>query len=243
MLNSIFAVTLISLTSLLILAFLSKTSAFSKYMNLFLALASGSLLGEVFIHIFPELFSGKLDSYFLFALLAIFMNYLVESVLNFKHCHNLEHEHHQNQHTKQLRLISSDVVHNLLDGITLFAGFSVSTELGITTTIAILFHEIPKEISSFAMILNTGFSKKKAITINLLTALAAFFGIFLAKSFFLENYANYLLSFVAGNFLYIALVDIFPELHENKGLKVNILKIFAFISGIAMMYAMKLIFN
>lgn len=238
---ALFSITTISLTSLLILIILSGKQLFTRNLNLILALASGALLGEVFLHIIPEFSSLSSEVFSTIILLSVLSNYFVEIILNVRHCHNLEH-HHEAETTKsslRFRLIISDIVHNLLDGFTLFASFIISTELGIATTLAILLHEIPKEISSFAMLIEAGFTKTKAIKINLLTAIAGIVGVVVSKYANLSDYSEYLLAFVAGNFLYIAMTDILPELHLTESKKSGVLKLLAFSIGVAIMWFMK----
>jgi zinc and cadmium transporter len=95
----------------------------------------------------------------------------------------------------------------------------VSIPVGIATTIAIIFHEIPQEIGDFGVLIHGGFSKKKALLVNFMTALTAIVGVIIALLLtrYINNLTSYLIPFAAGSFIYIAGSDLIPELHkENK---------------------------
>jgi zinc transporter 7 len=106
------------------------------------------------------------------------------------------------------------------------------------TTLTILFHEVPHEIGDFAILIQSGCTKKKAIYLQLVTALGAFSGTLL--SLFFESAASgiatsCILPFTAGGFIYIATVTIIPELKESTGLWQSFKEIVALLAGIGMM--------
>ena len=113
----------------------------------------------------------------------------------------------------------SDGVHNLTDGFAIGAAYSVGVATGFSTTLAVAFHEIPQELGDFAILLHAGFSKKQALFFNFLTALTNVLGtiIGVGVGVSIRDADKWLLAFVAGTFLYIALIDMFPQLMKLTG--------------------------
>ena len=117
------------------------------------------------------------------------------------------------------------------------ASFIVSLKLGYVTTLAIILHEIPHELGNFAVLVYGGFTKKKALLFNFITALMAMIG---AVAGYLindlsRNFSSFILPLTAGGFIYIATSDLIPELHKENDLKRSTAAFFAFLLGIAFM--------
>ena len=131
-----------------------------------------------------------------------------------------------------------DALHNFTDGIIIGASFLVSIPLGIVSSIAVAAHEIPQEIGDFGVLLFSGFTIKKALFFNFLSALTAILGAVLTFYFagIIENLTAYLIPFAAGGFLYIASVDLMSELKEEPELKKATWQIVIFLIGIAVMW-------
>ena len=148
----------------------------------------------------------------------------------------------QHIHTFAYTIIIGDALHNIVDGMIIAASFIVNVPLGIATTLAVVFHEIPQEIGDFGILIHAGFSKKKALFINFLAALTAFIGMFIA--FFLNGTISgiqgFFIPFTIGSFIYIAGSDLIPEMHKETDLKKSVLQILFFIAGIMVMLALKL---
>jgi zinc and cadmium transporter len=121
--------------------------------------------------------------------------------------------------------------------------FVISIPLGMTTTMAIALHEIPQEIGDFGVLIYGGFTKKKALVLNFLTALTAVLGglIGFFISNMVENVKLFILPFAAGGFLYIAASDLIPEIRKETNLKKSMIYFGIFIVGIFIMYAVKFI--
>jgi len=118
----------------------------------------------------------------------------------------------------------------------LAASFLVSYKVGVVTTIAVFFHEIPHEIGDFAILIQSGFSKKSAILLQVFTAIGAVLGcVFGLLAGGIVESINWILPFTAGGFIYIATVDIIPELLEDNDLVQSIKEVVAMLIGIGMM--------
>jgi zinc transporter ZupT len=131
----------------------------------------------------------------------------------------------------------SDAVHNFVDGIAIGASFSFSLEVGLATSIAIFFHELPQELADYAILIHAGFTKPQALLLNLLTALTAVLGavIGLAVGTNALDGSRWLLAFTAGNFLYIALADMVQSLHQLRGWWATLTQLFTMAVGIGVM--------
>lgn len=172
-----------------------------------------------------------------YVLLGFLIMFLLEKFVHFHHnkkCedHNCGHGHAYN--LAPINLIG-DGIHNFIDGLVIAGSYAVNVTLGITTTISIIFHEIPQEIADFGVLLYSGMSKKKAIIFNLLSAVTAIIGavvgiILVGK---LDGFTNFVVPFAAGNFIYIAASNLVPQLHRHCKLWDTLLHILAVIIGIA----------
>jgi zinc and cadmium transporter len=175
---------------------------------------------------------GK-ENIFLFPLFGILSFFVVEKLILWHHHHTKKEAHA----FTYLNLIG-DAFHNFIDGLIIAASFLYSVPLGITTTVAIIFHEIPQEIGDFSLLVYGGFSRTKALMFNFISALLAVvggvLGFFFLSSF--ETLLPYLLAFTAGHFIYIASTDIIPELMEQGGVKTSLAQFVSIVVGIFMIW-------
>lgn len=135
----------------------------------------------------------------------------------------------------------ADFSHNFTDGLAIGASFLAGEKLGYITTIAILFHEIPHEIGDFAILVQSGFSKKNAILAQFSTALGAVLGTvigLLAEG--IGETTLWILPFTAGGFIYIATVTVIPILLEDTSFRQSLKEILALCFGVALMYLVAL---
>lgn len=238
---SIIAVTIVSLISLIGAAFIfMKENKIQKLLKYFVAFSAGAFLGEVIFHLLPESvesFEGFTTELGMLFLTGFIIFFIIEKAIHWRHCHNTEEDHH---HPVGAMSLVGDLIHNFLDGIVIGASFLVSIPLGITVTIAIILHEIPQEIGNFGLLLHSGYTKQKALLLNFIVGLSAVLGTIIAiiagSSF--EDITKYILPITAGGFLYMATVDLIPELKEEAKLNKIAMQFATIIIGIILMYLM-----
>lgn len=132
------------------------------------------------------------------------------------HHHNHNHEHGRDQASAVLILIG-DGLHNVLDGVLIAAAFMIDVHLGVVTAIAVCAHEIPQEVSDLAVLLNSGMTRVRALTLNLLTSITSVLGGVVAYFAMaqVQEVLPYAIAIAASSFLYIAVADLIPGLHRK----------------------------
>ncbi len=243
-LYTIGSVVLVSLTSLVGILFLSMNEERLKRMVFVLvSVAVGALFGDVFIHILPELYKNSISplTISMFVLIGILVFFILEKFLRWHHHHGVDEESYhsiqENSHIGYINLVS-DGVHNFIDGVFIGIAYLVAIPVGIATTIAVLLHELPQEIGDFGILIHSGFSKKKALLLNILSASGAILGAILALLLGsnVEEFATPILALTAGTFVYIAGSDLVPELHKISDIKKSTIQLLAVVIGIVLMY-------
>ncbi|MBX5326182.1 MAG: ZIP family metal transporter [Candidatus Bathyarchaeia archaeon] len=234
---STFLVSLVSFVGVFFLALNEKF--FKKLMLILVSFASGTLLGGAFFHLIPESLSPVEENVLLVLVSGIVVFFLLEKFL-WRHCHERECPIHPFAY---LNLVG-DGIHNFIDGLIIAAGFlappSPNFSLGFITTLLVISHEIPQEIGDFGLLVFGGFTKKKALFYNFLSALVALLGALITYFFFpyIPNTA-YLLAFAAGGFIYIATTDLIPELHKERGFVNSALQFVLLLAGLGLMFFLK----
>lgn len=242
MLNIIIATTAISLLSLVGLFFFSlKQAVINKLILSLVALAAGTMLGSAFLHLLPEALETTTSQTVFLSLLAGFvLFYAVERLLHWRHCHTADGE--CPVHAFAYLNLIGDSLHNFMDGLLIAASFLASPILGWSTTVAIAAHELPQEIGDFAVLLHSGMSRGRALWLNFVTALVAVAGAIIGY-FLISSYSvlPILLPITAGGFIYIATVDLVPELHRasSSNNKKALGHFLLFLLGIILMYLFK----
>ena len=240
-LASVFIVSAISLIG--VITFSIKVEKLRKLLIYLVSFAAGALLGDAFIHLLPESAKeGFGASVSLYVLLGIGVSFLIEKVVHWHHFHfPLEKGH---AHPFAVMNLIGDIVHNFIDGMIIAASYLVSIPVGIATTIAVILHEIPQEISDFGVLLHGGFTKAKALFYNFLTALTAVLGAVVALIIgsSAESLTTFLVPFAAGSFIYIAGSDLIPELHRGEfDWKSSLMQFAAIAFGVLVMYILLLV--
>jgi zinc and cadmium transporter len=245
---SLVSVTVVSLVALVGLLTLSLSEERIRRGALILvSFAVGTLLGGAFIHLIPRAFAGKSEPLgpSLLVLGGILIFFIVEKLLRHHHgpLHQYfhpEHEHDHDHGRPELAAINviGDGVHNFIDGVLIGGSYLVSPELGLTTTVAVLFHEIPQEIGDFGVLVHSGLSVRKAILVNLASASVAVLGTLLALiagSVTGDAITTVLVPVAAGGFVYIAAADLIPELHHERSRRGLIIQASFLVLGVTAM--------
>lgn len=238
---SLISVCIVSLISLVGLFTLSiKENKLKNILIYSISFSAGALFGDVFIHLLPEITkeTGLTPIIATYILLGIVFSLFIEKIIHWRHCHMPVNKIHV--HRFAYMNLFGDSVHNFIDGLIIGAAYLVSVPVGLATTLAVIFHEIPQEIGDFGVLIHAGIKRKKALLYNFMTATTAIAGTVLAiiLSSKVANVTIFLSAFAAGTFIYIAGSDLIPELHKETLLRISVIQIFTFILGIAIMYGL-----
>ena len=229
---SVLVISLISLVG--IFTFLISRKRMGSILMFLVSFSAGSLFASAFLHLLPEAFSnGGLVGIYVLAGISFF--FVLEKFVQWRHCHIPTSKEHP--HPFAYMNLVGDTLHNMIDGMIIGGAYLVSIPLGLSTSLAIIFHEIPQEIGDFGVLLHGGFKRGKALAMNFLTALSAFIGvgIGLALGSMTKNFNLFIVPFTAGGFIYIAGSDLIPELHKESKLSRGILQLFGILLGIGLM--------
>lgn len=233
---TLISVTVVSLISLIGVFTLGiKQERLQRILFYLVSFSVGALLGDVFIHILPEIMEGEAAlQNGVYVLLGIMIFFVLERFLMWHQSHT---SHGEEVHSMVYLTIIGDALHNFLDGIAVAASFLVSIPVGIATATAVIFHEIPQEIGQFAVLIHGGWSRGKALLYNFFSALSAIAGALLVLIFSqsFEEAPTILLGFGAASFIYIAMSDLIPELHKEQDVRRSLVQLVAMVAGIGIM--------
>lgn len=178
--------------------------------------SAGTLLGAALLGLIPHALehapAERVMPTVLAGLVGIF---LLEKVFLYRHCHEGECEEHG---AGGPLILLGDTVHNFLDGVVIAGAYLTSPALGLSAALSAALHEIPQEVGDFAVLLHSGYSRRRAFALNVFSGLGAAFGATFGY-FFVSAVAGatpYLLATAAAVFLYVALSDLVPELHRHR---------------------------
>jgi len=234
---SILLLSSVSFIGVFLLAF--SVQVLQRIIFWLVSFATGAILGNVFFHLLPESLEATehSENVFLLIFLGILTSFVLEKIIHWHHCHHLGCKEHT--HPVGTLVLVGDGAHNMIDGILIASSYLVSIELGMATTFAVLLHEIPQEIGDFAVLVHSGFSRMKALLWNFVSALTALVGaglVFLLQGSF-EHIELLLLPLTTGNFLYIALADLVPELHKESRPGRAVLQLLCIAAGAFMLFS------
>jgi zinc and cadmium transporter len=216
---------------------------FARRASIFLvSFAIGSMTATALLELVPEaLHEGEYETVGPWMVAGIFAFFLFEKVLHWYHVHEGDddhaHEHDERQHDHRVvstTVMLGDTLHNFIDGVALALAWSTGPALGITTTIAVFFHEVPQEMGDFGVLLHLGLSRAKVLWYNVASSLASVAGGIIGYVLLpvIGPYTPHLLGFAAGSFLYIAISDLLPELHRHKASRHDVGHILMVVLGI-----------
>ena len=220
-------------------ALLLREPTLHRIISPMVAFSAGSLLGGAFLHMIPASVEkmGTEAALFAWVLAGFALFYAVEQFLHWHHCHREYSECHQPQ---QYLILLGDGLHNFVGGIAVAGAFMIDIRLGMTAWLAAAAHEVPQELGDFAVLVHGGWSKKRALLYNLLSALTFPLGGLLAYAASFRIDVSFLVPFAAGNFIYIAASDLVPAVNKQRELGPSFLHFFALLLGIGLLLALKL---
>jgi zinc and cadmium transporter len=201
----------------------------ASWVPMLVSFAIGALLGAAFLEVIPHAFArGEPHQAAMAILGGIFAFFVMEKLLLWRHCHteNCEvHDPHDSRSNDRGRsaalIVVGDTVHNFVDGLLIAAAFLQSTEVGIIAAVAIIAHEIPQEVGDFLILLHSGYTRARALAMNLLssaaTVVGGVFGYFSLQ--LVAQWEATLLGVVAASMIYVAVADLIPGLHRQPELR------------------------
>jgi len=226
--------------------------------------AIGALLGAALLALLPHamIVNENVDFHDLglTLLIGLLGFFLLEKMVLWRHCHsnhcelhtpsninilneghtqsNSAHSHGHEKNASGALIIIGDAVHNLVDGVLIAAAFMTDIDLGIVTALAVATHEIPQEIGDFAILLNNGYERKRALLFNVFASMATIVGAVIAYYSLqtMQHALPYILAIAASSFIYIAVADLIPGLHKKTELRETIQQIILIALGVATIY-------
>lgn len=236
---SVFVISLTSFVGVFFLAF--KKENLQKILYFLVSFAAGGMLGGAFFHLLPEAIEdlGHGLNFSLAVLAGILAFFVMEKFIAWRHCHIPTSKEHP--HPVVFMNLVGDAFHNFIDGVVVAASFMTDFSLGVATSLAMIFHEIPQEIGDFGVLIHGGFTRRKALLFNFGSALTAVLGAVLTLVIGVKLMAlsKLIIPFTAGTFIYIAGSDLIPELHKETQLWKSTIQLMGLILGLFLMFILK----
>lgn len=250
-------------------AWLIAARASAAHVPVLISYAVGALLGAAFIELIPHAFnrSDNLQVTAATLLGGLLLFFILEKLVLWRHCHveaceahdphDAPHHgdaqrqpaamagmanHHDHGRSGTMILIG-DTFHNFVDGVLIAAAFLADTQLGIVTAVAIIAHEVPQEVGDFLILLHSGFSRRYAFALNLLSSAAMVLGGVLAYFMLqtLEAWLNVFICLAAASMLYVAVADLIPGLHRRPEIGATVQQVALIALGIATIWLVGLV--
>lgn len=210
--------------------------------------ATGTLLAAALLGLLPHALAGvaSTDTHVipLAVLLGLLGFFLLEKLVLWRHCHADHCEVHvpgesDHRHSTGAMILIGDSLHNFLDGILIAGAFLTDIHLGVVTSLAVAAHEIPQEVGDFAVLLHSGYSRGRAFVYNILSSFTTVIGGVLAWFALqeMQELLPYILAVAASSFIYIAVADLIPTLHQRAEGKAAIQQIILISIGVLLIYA------
>ncbi len=206
--------------------------------------AIGALLGAAFLALLPHaMLEHHSDPHeiFMAVLIGLLLFFILEKLVIWRHCHSHDcdlHTHPHKHSTAGSLILIGDGLHNFVDGVLIGAAFLTDEHLGMVTALAVAAHEIPQELGDFAVLLHSGYSRLKAFTLNVISSLATVVGGLLAYYSLtgLDDIIPYILAVTASSFIYIAVADLIPGLHQKPHPKETALQVLLIGLGVMVIF-------
>ena len=244
-----FVVSVFSLTGISALSLSEGT--LHAILFIIVAFSAGSIMGASVFDLLPEAVE-LVDEHQVFIIVAIGYAafFFLERFIYWYHGHghqkDIEEEgrEHDEKGFAYLNLIG-DANHNFIDGMVIAASFTVGFQVGLATTIAVIFHELPQEMGDYGILIYAGFDRVKAMLLNFAAALAVVlggvFGVFFLEM--IDALSGYLVAFSAGAFIYLAASELVPELQQERDFKRSLIQFIIFLLGMAVIWSLGLMFH
>ncbi|OFW01368.1 MAG: hypothetical protein A3I61_18015 [Acidobacteria bacterium RIFCSPLOWO2_02_FULL_68_18] len=217
---------------------LISDTARSKLVPWLVSYAVGALLGVSMLALLPETLE-QLPSERVFTTLlwGILLFFVLEKLVLWRHCHMHDCEVHE---SSIVLVLVGDAFHNFVDGAVIAAAVLTSVPLGVSTAFAVAAHEIPQELGDFALLLHAGYSRGKALLLNVLSGTASAAGAIAAFAAVetLPRVLPYVLALAAASFLYVAMADLIPGLHRGRTDAGSMRQILLIAAGVATILAL-----
>ncbi|KPJ58155.1 MAG: ZIP zinc transporter [Planctomycetes bacterium DG_23] len=194
--------------------------------------AAGTLLGAAFLGLIPHAFEHIPPSAVMATVLVgIILFFVLEKLVLWRHCHKIDCDVHD---AAGPLILVGDAFHNLADGVIIAAAFIGGVPLGVATGVAVVAHEVPQEVGDFAILLNSGYSRRRAFKYNMLSSLTTFVGAVIAyfSLTHIQMAVPYVMALSASSFLYISMADLIPGLQGRMGLASSIRQFVLLLAGI-----------
>ena len=231
--------------SVLCAAVFALNSHLQRYLGAMVSYAIGAMLGAVFLDILPEAIrlTSNVTALSGMVLFGILLFFVLEKLVLWRHCHHehceahelLAEEHNHDHGRSGLMITVGDTFHNFVDGVIIAAAFLTDMHLGIVTSLAIIAHEIPQEVGDFAILLHSGYSKARALQLNLISSFASIaggvLGYFVLQT--MQLWIPSLLALAAASMIYVAVADLIPGLHKRTHLRDTVQQVGLIVLGVA----------
>jgi zinc and cadmium transporter len=218
---------------------LLRESTLQRITSPLVAFSAGSLLGGAFFHMIPASVSSSAGGIGAYAwiLVGFLTFFAVEQFLHWHHCHR---DFSDCKQPFGYLILFGDGLHNFIGGVAVAGTFMIDIQLGIATWLAAAAHEVPQEFGDFAVLIRSGWSKSRALALNVVSALTFPLGGLLAYLASFQFDVAFLVPFAAGNFIYIAASDLVPEVNKHRELGANIIHFVAFLAGILLLLLIRM---
>ena len=217
--------------------------------------AIGALLGAAFLGLLPHAIeqagSDNADSITAAVLAGLILFFALEKLVIWRHCHHEQHEGHipdfraATKRSAGTLILIGDGVHNFVDGVLIGAAFLTNVPLGVLTSLAVAAHEIPQELGDFIILLESGYNRTQALLLNIASSLATVLGGALAWLSLSGSSAAlpYLIAVAVASFVYIAVADLIPGLHERTDFRAGVTQMLLITGGIGAIAATEALFR
>ena len=213
---------------LAIIAAAGTLALHSRWISLLVSFAVGALLGAVFLELLPHaLEHGSTERVMGTVLAGLLLFFLLEKLVLWRHSHGdpestatagaASHAHGADGGRSGLMIVIGNSVHNFCDGVVIAATFIADFALGTTTALAIVAHAIPQQVGDFAVLMHSGYSRRRAFAYNLATGAATLVGGLAGYSALasMQQILPTVLALAAASLLYVAVADLIPSLHRH----------------------------